>query len=239
MLDIKKIRANPEKVLKDLSNKDKDINLKSILSTDTKLKSLTTKLNDLQAKQNSRSKEIGQLKSKRDSSDDVFKDLKVLSEKIKEHEKEQKELSLLLKNALLEIPNLPHYSCPVGKNEKDNIIVLEKKKKENCNFPLKDHTEIGKKLDILDFETSAKMSGTGFPLFKGKGALLERALINFMTDYHLNNFGYTEFFTPFLVKPDSALTTGQLPKFSEDMYHIEKDDLYFCLLYTSPSPRDS
>ena len=170
MLDIKKIRANPEKVLKDLSNKDKDINLKSILSTDTKLKSLTTKLNDLQAKQNSRSKEIGQLKSKRDSSDDVFKDLKVLSEKIKEHEKEQKELSLLLKNALLEIPNLPHYSCPVGKNEKDNIIVLEKKKKENCNFPLKDHTEIGKKLDILDFETSAKMSGTGFPLFKGKGA---------------------------------------------------------------------
>ena len=226
MLDIKKIRANPEKVLKDLSKKDKDINLKSILSTDTKLKSLTTKLNDLQAKQNSRSKEIGQLKSKRDSSDDVFKDLKVLSEKIKEHEKEQKELSLLLKKALLEIPNLPHSSCPVGKNEKDNIIVLEKRKKENCNFPLKDHTEIGKKLDILDFETSAKMSGTCFPLFKGKGALLERALINFMTDYHLNNFGYTEFFTPFLVKPDSALTTGQLPKFSEDMYHIEKDDLY-------------
>ena len=226
MLDIKKIRVNPERVLKDLSKKDKDISLKSILNIDAKLKSLTTKLNELQAKQNSKSKEIGKLKSKRDSSDEVFKNLKVLSEKIKELEKEQKKLSFLLKNALLEIPNLPHSSCPKGKNEKDNIVVLEKNKKENYNFTIKDHVEIGKNLDILDFEISAKMSGTGFPLFKGKGALLERALINFMTDYHLNNFGYTEFFTPFLVKPDTALTTGQLPKFSEDMYHIEKDDLY-------------
>ena len=226
MLDIKKIRNNTDDVLKALSKKDNDISLNNILDIDSKLKSLTTKLNELQAEQNSKSKEVGQLKSKGESSDDIFKDLKVLSEKIKEFEKEQKELSSNLKKALLEIPNIPHVSCPEGVNEKDNIVVSENKNTKDFDFPLKDHIEIGKKLDILDFEVAAKISGSGFPLYKGNGALLERALINFMTDYHLKNFDYTEFFTPFLVKPESALTTGQLPKFSEDMYHIEKDDLY-------------
>ena len=226
MLDIKKIRNNTDDVLKALSKKDNDISLNDILNLDSKLKSLTTKLNELQAEQNSKSKEVGQLKSKGESSDDIFKDLKVLSEKIKAFEKEQKELSSALKKALLEIPNIPHVSCPEGVNEKDNVVVSDNKNTKDYDFPLKDHIEIGKKLDILDFELAAKISGSGFPLFKGKGALLERALINFMIDYHLKNFDYTEFFTPFLVKPDSALTTGQLPKFSEDMYHIEKDDLY-------------
>ena len=226
MLDIKKIRNNTDDVLKALSKKDNDISLNDILNLDSKLKSLTTKLNELQAEQNTKSKEVGQLKSKGESSDDIFKDLKVLSEKIKEFEKEQKELSSSLKKSLLEIPNIPHASCPEGVNEKGNIVVLENKNNRDFNFPLKDHIELGKELDILDFEVAAKMSGSGFPLYKGNGALLERALINFMTDYHLKNFDYTEFFTPFLVKPESALTTGQLPKFSEDMYHIEKDDLY-------------
>ena len=226
MLDIKKIRNNTDDVLKALSKKDNDISLNDILNLDSKLKSLTTKLNELQAEQNSKSKEVGQLKSKGESSDDIFKDLKVLSEKIKAFEKEQKELSSALKKALLEIPNIPHSSCPEGVNEKDNIVVSENKNTRDFNFPLKDHIELGEKLDILDFEVAAKMSGSGFPLYKGNGALLERALINFMTDYHLKNFDSTEFFTPFLVKPESALTTGQLPKFSEDMYHIEKDDLY-------------
>ena len=226
MLDIKKIRNNTDDVLKALLKKDNDISLNNILDIDSKLKSLTTKLNELQAEQNSKSKEVGQLKSKGESSDDIFKDLKVLSEKIKEFEKEQKELSSNLKKALLEIPNIPHVSCPEGVNEKDNVVVSDNKNTKDFDFPLKDHIEIGKKLDILDFEVAAKISGSGFPLYKGNGALLERALINFMTDYHLKNFDYTEFFTPFLVKPESALTTGQLPKFSEDMYHIEKDDLY-------------
>ena len=226
MLDIKKIRNNTDDVLKALLKKDNDISLNNILDIDSKLKSLTTKLNELQAEQNSKSKEVGQLKSKGESSDDIFKDLKVLSEKIKEFEKEQKELSSNLKKALLEIPNIPHVSCPEGVNEKDNVVVSDNKNTKDFDFPLKDHIEIGRKLDILDFEVAAKISGSGFPLYKGNGALLERALINFMTDYHLKNFDYTEFFTPFLVKPESALTTGQLPKFSEDMYHIEKDDLY-------------
>jgi seryl-tRNA synthetase len=226
MLDIKKLRSSSDKILNSLQKKDKAVSLESILNIDTELKALTTTLNELQADQNSKSKEVGLLKSKGESAENIFKDLKVLSDKIKELEKHQRELSSALKSALLEVPNAPHFTTPEGSSEKDNIVVFENKLDTKFNFIPKNHIEIGKKLDILDFELAAKISGSGFPLFKGKGALLERALINFMIDYHLKNFDYTEFFTPFLVKPESALTTGQLPKFSEDMYHIEKDDLY-------------
>ena len=226
MLDIKKIRNNPDKVLKSLSRKDNNISIDKILKIDAELKVLTTELNNLQANQNSKSKEIGLLKSKGESADDTFSDLKVLSEKIKELEKQQRILSSSLKKELLEVPNIPHLSSPQGADSKDNVVVHENNSNRKFNFDLKNHIDIGTELGILDFEVAAKMSGSGFPLYKGKGALLERALINFMIDYHLKNFNYTEFFTPFLVKPDSAITTGQLPKFSEDMYHIEKDDLY-------------
>ena len=226
MHDIKKIRNSSDKILNSLQKKDKAISLESILNIDTELKALTTTLNELQADQNSKSKEVGLLKSKGESAENIFKDLKVLSDKIKELEKHQRELSSALKSALLEVPNAPHSTTPEGSSEKDNIVVFENKLDTKFSFIPKNHLEIGKKLDILDFELAAKISGSGFPLFKGKGASLERALINFMIDYHLKNFDYTEFFTPFLVKPESALTTGQLPKFSEDMYHIEKDDLY-------------
>ena len=226
MLDIKKLRSSSDKILNSLQKKDKAISLESILNIDSELKTLTTTLNELQADQNSKSKEVGLLKSKGESAENIFKDLKVLSDKIKELEKHQRELSSALKSALLEVPNAPHSTTPEGSSEKDNIVVFENKLDTKFSFIPKNHIEIGKKLDILDFELAAKISGSGFPLFKGKGALLERALINFMIDYHLKNFDYTEFFTPFLVKPESALTTGQLPKFSEDMYHIEKDDLY-------------
>ena len=226
MLDIKKLRSSSDKILNSLQKKDKAISLESILNIDAELKTLTTTLNELQADQNSKSKEVGLLKSKGKSAENIFKDLKVLSDKIKELEKHQRELSSALKSALLEVPNAPHSTTPEGSSEEDNIVVFENKLDTKFSFIPKNHIEIGKKLDILDFELAAKISGSGFPLFKGKGALLERALINFMIDYHLKNFDYTEFFTPFLVKPESALTTGQLPKFSEDMYHIEKDDLY-------------
>ena len=226
MLDIKKIRNNPDEVLKSLKRKDNNISIDKILKIDAELKVLTTELNDLQANQNSKSKEIGLLKSKGESADGTFSELKVLSEKIKNLEKQQRILSSSLKKELLEVPNIPHLSSPHGADSKDNVIVHENNSNRKFNFDLKNHIDIGTELGILDFEVAAKMSGSGFPLYKGRGALLERALINFMIDYHLKNFNYTEFFTPFLVKPDSAITTGQLPKFSEDMYHIEKDDLY-------------
>ena len=127
---------------------------------------------------------------------------------------------------LLQIPNLPHDSVPIGKNSDQNVIYKDCSSKKEFSFEPKSHVDLVKKLDLIDFEAGAKISGSGFPLYKGNGALLERALINFMLDYNLKNYNYTEIFPPFLVRPDSATTTGQLPKFNEDMYYIEKDDLY-------------
>ena len=127
------------------------------------------------------------------------------------------------------IPNIPHESVPVGKSVDDNVLIREW-------FPegysiisdnrFLDHVELGKKLNILDFERGAKVSGSGFPVYIGKGATLERALINFMLDLHLNKHNYKEVFPPFLVNRSSMIATGQLPKMAEDMYHIEKDDLF-------------
>ena len=226
MLDIKKIRENLKNIEQLLAKKDKDINLNKIVEIDKNLKTLVSKLNNLQAEQNNKSKEIGIMKSKGEESEDLFSDLKKLSEEVKLLEKDEKKISLSLKDELLQIPNLPHSSVPIGISDQDNVVKVKCDKKKDFNFLPKNHIDLGKNLDILDFETAAKISGSGFPMYKGKGALLERALINFMIDFSLKNYGYTEFFTPFMVKPDSALTTGQLPKFDEDMYYIEKDDLF-------------
>ncbi|MCK5086960.1 MAG: serine--tRNA ligase, partial [Melioribacteraceae bacterium] len=127
------------------------------------------------------------------------------------------------------VPNLPHESVPVGKTENDNIEVrtwLPEGFTFENEEPILDHVELGKKLNLLDFERGAKISGSGFPVYVGKGATLERALINFMIDYHLDKHSYTEIMPPFLVNEDSMKGTGQIPKMKEDMYHCEKDDLY-------------
>ena len=226
MLDLKKIRENPKKFKDLISVKEKDVSLKKIIDLDSQLKSLVSKLNNLQADQNNKSKEIGIMKSKGEKTNDLFSDLKKLSDEIKLLEKEEKKISLSLKEELLQIPNIPHSTVPIGLSEKDNIIKVDCDEKKKFNFKPRNHIDLGKGLDILDFESAAKISGSGFPMFKGKGALLERALISFMIDFSLKNYNYTEFFTPFMVKPDSALTTGQLPKFDDDMYYIEKDDLF-------------
>ena len=226
MLDLKKIRENPKKFKDLISLKEKDVSLKKIIDLDSQLKSLVSKLNNLQADQNNKSKEIGIMKSKGEKTNDLFSDLKKLSDEIKLLEKEEKKISLSLKEELLQIPNIPHSTVPIGLSEKDNIIKVDCDEKKKFNFKPRNHIDLGKDLDILDFESAAKISGSGFPMFKGKGALLERALISFMIDFSLKNYNYTEFFTPFMVKPDSALTTGQLPKFDDDMYYIEKDDLF-------------
>jgi seryl-tRNA synthetase len=127
---------------------------------------------------------------------------------------------------LLSLPNLPHESVPIGTDEKDNPLVREWGEERQTDFKLKNHLELGEALGLFDFERGAKISGSGFPLYTGKGAKLERALINFMLDIHTEQHGYTEIFPPFVVRPESAITTGQLPKFAEDMYPSEKDDLW-------------
>ena len=208
MIDIKYVRENQSSIEESLKNKDKSIILDSIVKADLDLRELTKRLNDLQSEQNKQSKEIGVLKSQGKSDESVFSKLKELSKTIKDLEGEYRDKSTILNNMLLEIPNVPHSSVPIGESDKENVVTKDCPSKKKIDFNPKNHVDIAQDLDLIDFERGAKMSGAGFPLYKGNGALLERALINFMIDFHLKNYNYTEFFTPFLVRPDSATTTG-------------------------------
>jgi seryl-tRNA synthetase len=155
--------------------------------------------------------------------------MKKVSDQTAELDSSLRETEEKLNEILLFVPNIPHESVPVGKTVEDNVIVREwlpEGYSIKTDKKLLDHIELGKKLNILDFERGAKVSGSGFPVYLGKGATLERALINFMLDYHLNNHDYTEVFPPFLTNSKSMIGSGQLPKLADDMYHIEKDDLY-------------
>ena len=234
MIAIQKIRDNQSLVEEGISKKGESLNLSDIIKFDSELRDLTKRLNDLQSEQNKKSKEIGKLKSENSGDKSVFTELKKLSNEVKDLENAHRIKSEEFRNMLLQIPNLPHNSVPVGDNSDQNVIYKDCSSKKEFSFEPKSHVDLVKNLDLIDFEAGAKISGSGFPLYKGNGALLERALINFMIDYNLKNYNYTEIFPPFLIRPDSATTTGQLPKFNEDMYYIEKDDLY--LIPTSEVP---
>ena len=234
MIAIQKIRDNQSLVEEGISKKGESLNLSDIIKFDSELRDLTKRLNDLQSEQNKKSKEIGKLKSENSGDKSVFTEIKKLSNEVKDLENAHRIKSEEFRNMLLQIPNLPHNSVPVGDNSDQNVIYKDCSSKKEFSFEPKSHVDLVKNLDLIDFEAGAKISGSGFPLYKGNGALLERALINFMIDYNLKNYNYTEIFPPFLVRPDSATTTGQLPKFNEDMYYIEKDDLY--LIPTSEVP---
>jgi len=231
MLDLKFIRENPELVKQGLLNKNEKNRIDEILDLDKKRRKIISNSEELKSKRNQVSAKIPQLKKAGEDVSQLLTEMKEVSDKITELDLQLKEIENELENILLFIPNLPHNSVPVGKSADDNIEVRQwlpdgfSFEFENGFKPL-DHIELGKKLNILDFERGAKISGSGFPVYKGKGATLERALINFMLDYHLEKHGYMEIFPPFLVNRDSMKGTGQLPKMEEDMYFIDKDGLF-------------
>jgi len=167
--------------------------------------------------ENSVSQQVGQMKKSGQDATEIIAEMKRVGDEIAEYDNKLRNIEEEIDIILRFIPNLPHSSVPVGKSAEENVEVRR--------WPM-DHVELGKKLNILDFERGAKISGSGFPVYKGKGATLERSLINFMLDYHLQNHNYSEIFPPFLVNKESLRGTGQLPKMEEDMYTIEKDGLY-------------
>ena len=229
MLDIKFIRENPEIVKQGIINKNEKDTVDEILETDKERRKLLVTVEELKAKRNKVSQEVGRLKKAGENADDIVAEMKQVSEEIKQLDEQVRSVDEKLKELLLWVPNLPHSSVPVGKDEASNVEVKQWLP-EGFSFeneePVLDHIELGKKLNILDFERGAKISGSGYPVYIGKGARLERALINFMLDYHLDKHGYTEIMPPLLVNKDSMRGTGQLPKMQDDMYYVEKDDLY-------------
>ena len=229
MIDIKLIRENPELVKKGIANKNDKTNVDEILSLDVQRREKLQLVEDLKAKRNSASQNIGRLKKAGESTDSIMAEMKQVSDDIKKLDDEVREVAEKLQSIINWLPNLPHESTPIGKSVDDNVETKTWKPDDfefESDFKKLDHVELGKKLGILDFERGAKISGSGFPVYIGKGATLERALINFMLDYHLEKHGYKEVFPPFLVNSDSMFGTGQLPKMQEDMYYAERDDLY-------------
>jgi len=200
--------------------------MSEVLKIDTLYRKQLGEANDLRALRNTVSDEIAQAKRNGIDSNDAIQSMRKVSQQIKELEEKTQASKLELDRHLLSLPNLPHESVPIGTDEKDNPLVREWGEERQTDFKLKNHLELGEALGLFDFERGAKISGSGFPLYTGKGAKLERALINFMLDIHTEQHGYTEIFPPFVVRPESAITTGQLPKFAEDMYPSEKDDLW-------------
>jgi seryl-tRNA synthetase len=229
MLDIKYIRENPELVKQGIRNKNEKDCVDEILALDEKRRQIISEVEELKAKKNQVSAKIPQMKKAGEDTTPIFTEMKKVSDNISELDSKLRDVEGELNELLMFVPNLPQSSVPVGKTPEENVEVrkwtpdgflFEKKEK------IFDHIELGKKLNILDFERGAKVSGSGFPVYIGKGATLERALINFMLDYHLTNHNYKEVFPPFLVNRESMQGTGQLPKMEDDMYAIEKDSLY-------------
>ncbi len=226
MLDIKYLRDNLEEAEKRLSARSGSIDLSKFRALDAERRKLLGEAEALKARRNAVSEEIGKLKKEKKDASHLMKEMQDESSRIKELDQKAAEADAELNNLLLVVPNLPHPSVPFGKDSEDNPVIRTWGKTTEFSFTPKEHTDIGEALGILDFERAGKLSGARFSLLKGAGALLERALINFMLDLHTTAHGYTEVLPPFMVKSTALMGTGQLPKFGEDLFKIEGWDHY-------------
>ena len=230
MIDIKLVRREPEKVKDLLSRRDPIYaeRIDELLTVDRERRTLLTEMEQLKAERNEFSKEIGRLfrEGKKEKALQMKTEVEEISEKVKQLEKELKDVEVRFQRLILSIPNIPHPSVPVGEDENDNVVVRYWGEKPEFDFEPVPHWEIGEKLGILDFERAAKLAGSRFVVYRKWGAKLERALINFMLDLHTQEHGYEEVIPPFLVSTKTMTGTGQLPKFEEDLYKIENEDLW-------------
>ncbi|CUS96039.1 seryl-tRNA synthetase [Candidatus Kryptobacter tengchongensis] len=226
MLDLKFIRENPEIVKRAIELKGEKDHVDEIIKLDERRRELIKKGDSLKARRNDVTEEIANLKKQGKDASELIEEMRKVSDEIKAIDSELKKVESELENLLLWIPNIPHESVPIGKDASDNLVVRTWGEIQEFDFEIMDHLTLGKKLGIIDFERGAKLTGSGFPLYIGKGATLERALINFMLDLHIQKHGYVEVFPPFLVNETSMRGTGQIPKLKEDMYYCPEDDLY-------------
>ena len=227
MLDINFIRNNPDKVKQAIALKHENAaSIDQLLEVDTQRRSMIHACEQLKSKRNEKSKEVSELKKKGQDASQIIEETKKIGDDIKSIEEKLKELDTQITNLMLRIPNIPAADVPIGKDEKDNVIVKAWGQRKTFDFTPLPHWELGSILNILDMERASKISGSGFILLKGLGAKLERALFSFMLDVHTRDHGYTELFPPFLVTRTTMTGTGQLPKLEEDMYRTAVDDLF-------------
>lgn len=226
MLDLKFVRQNREKVEDALVKRKVNINLHGFIELEAKRRDALGRMEEMKAESNRVSQEIGKLK--REGKDDpaAREEMRLLKENIKAAEEEVRQIEASLVNELLYIPNIPHSSVPTGDDENDNQELRRWGELPAFDFEPKPHWDIGENLNILDFERGAKVAGARFTFYRGLGARLERAIINFFLNTHTGEHGYEEIFPPFIANSASMVGTGQLPKFSEDMFKLENTDYY-------------
>ncbi len=226
MLDIKFIRDNTELVKKGVLLKGEKCDVDRLLELDSQRRQFIYDVEKSKKERNENSKKVADLKKEKKDAADLIERTKQISFEIKDLDEKLGELQIEIKYEMDRIPNMPHPSTPEGKDSEDNVEVKTWGEIPKFDFEIMDHLALGERLDILDFKRGGKVAGSGFPVYKGMGAGLERALINFMLDLHIREHGYTEVFPPFLANRISMYGTGQLPKLEEDMYLADKDDLF-------------
>ena len=229
MFDIRLIRNDPEAVAHALARRGGDWDLSGLLEIDARRRDLTHQVESRVADVRKRSKQIGELKRNKASDEEVeafLAENQRLTAEAKSMEGELKELEQKQNDILLELPNAPHETTPEGRSAEDNALVRVWGEKPAFDFAPKAHDELGEALEILDMKRAAKIAGARFALYRGAGARLERALINFMLDLHTNEHGYTEWLPPFMVNPEAMTGTGQLPKFEEDLFRVNDGKYY-------------
>lgn len=226
MLDIKFVRDNPDKVGQALKARGSAMNLDEFLTLEKKRRELLSEVETLKSKRNAVSQEISKIKKSGGNADELIADMRGVGDEIAKLDTDVKEVEKAISEIIMCIPNIPHASVPVGKDENDNPEIRHWGTPREFKWEPLPHWDIGENLGILDFERGAKVTGARFTFYRGLGSRLERSLISFMLDLHTQQHGYTEFFPPFIANRDSMTGTGQLPKFSEDMFKLEGMDYY-------------
>ena len=234
MLDLKFIRNNTDIVRTAVNNKGENANIDEIINLDENRRKLQFQFDEKKAEQNKKSKLIGKYKKEKKDTSKIIKDMKSLSAEIKDISQELNDVKNSLNLALDSVPNIPSKDTPIGDSEKNNKFIREYGKKRKFDFVPKKHFEICNDLNLIDMKRAAKVAGSGFALHFDKGAQLERALINFMIDFHTKKHGYLEMSPPLLVNRNTMRGTGQLPKLESDMYRVDEED--FFLIPTAEVP---
>jgi len=226
MLEIKFVRQNLIEVENALSRRGETADLETFKNCDAKRKAVLLEIENLRHRRNVVSDQIAAMKKSGEDADDLVVQMREVASKIKELDCHLSENEDKIKQVLYGLPNIPHKSVPVGKDDSENPVIKQVGTPPDFDFEPMPHWTLGEKLKILDFETAAKITGARFPLYLGEGARLERSLINFMLDIHTTKHGYKEILPPFIVNRDSMTSTGQLPKFEEDLFKLKGWDYF-------------
>src|SRR3989344_4133791 len=234
MLDIKELRKDPQSFEAKFKNKIPGLNLTPIIALDVRIRALKTESEELKSKKNHFSKEIGLKKQRGEDVSSYSAELTRLSEAIASRDEEVSLIETELHNALASLPNVPLDDIPISLSPKDNVCIKEFGEKRTFSFPFKNHVELNEKLHLFGFPRAAKISGSGWPLYKGMGARLEWALLNYMLDTHRKN-GFTQIMPPLLVRPETMYGSAHLPKFESQLFKIKDEDYHLYLIPTSES----